>query len=451
MRYLTHFRKLSLLKSLFFAAIFFASCASLKVIEKSSKEKPNWLYGIEKDYLIGEGTGSDYNEAKYNALQMVKEKIVTSVAQSISFEQNIEVNETRYKKAIEFLEEYTSKTVSKTGNRSYLQGISLSKASDFYWEKKRENRVEEISYFIKYPFNQKDIDLLIEEWEGQEKELSQRLDTLKFNKNGHKTVESIIAEIEELQYLSGFFVDQRKAVADISIKNLENKLNAIQIIPEIDSLGFFKYFLRLGEDSIKTMQKPKVNSNCADVKEVNTNNQFGCIKYDYDKCEVEDKNHLTISYSFEEWELHHTTYFDVSMKKISIENTNDISFSTVDKSFFKKEQTIKCYLTITSKSPIPFTINKIELVPKLCKRNCDYDYNYRNFPVIIVENINKSFLGKGNHSFEIYAYIPKSKSNQWASRNGLSTKISGKIYYSSNITGENKIHEFSDLEYFTNW
>ncbi len=451
MRYLPNSGKQHLFKLLVFITLTITSCASLKVIENSSKEKPNWLYGIETDYLVGEGTGSDYNEAKYNALQMVKEKIVTSVAQSISFEQNIEVNETRYKKAIEFIEEYTSKTVSKTGNRSYLQGISLSKATDFYWEKRRENRIEEISYFIKYPFTQEDINVLIEEWESQEEELSQRLDTLKFNKKAHQTVESIIAEIEELQYLSGFFVDQRKAVADISIKKLVNKLNAIQIIPEVDSLGFFKYFLRLGEDSIKTILKPIVNSNCADVKEINTNNQFGCIKYEYDYCEVEDKNHLNISYSFEEWELNHTTYFDVSIKKIFIENKNDISFSSVDKSFFKKEQTIKCYFTITSKSHVPFTINKIELVPKLCKRNCTYDYNFRNFPVIIIENVNKSFSGKGNHSFEVYAGIPKSKSNQWASRNGLSTKISGKIYYSSAKTGESKIHEFNNLEYFTNW
>ncbi len=451
MRNLPKLRKLSLFKSSVFAIMLLASCTSLKVIEKSTKEKPSWLYGIEKNYLIGEGTGSDYNEAKYNALQMVKEKIVTSVAQSISFEQNIKVNETRYKKAIEFIEEYTSKTISKTGNRSYLQGISLSKATDYYWEKSRENRIEEISYFIKYPFTQDDINLLIEEWESQEEELSKRLDTLKFNKNGHQTVESIIAEIEELQYLSGFFVDQRKATADISIKNLVNKLNAIQLIPEVDSLGFFRYFLMLGEDSIKTMQKPKVNSNCADIKEIKANNQFGCIKYDYNDCEVENKNHLTISYSFEEWKLNHSSYFDVSVKKISIENTNDISFSSVNKSFFKKEQTIKCYLTIKSKSPVPFKIDKIEFVPKLCKRNCDYDYNYRNFPVIIVEKINKSFSGKGNHSFEVYASIPKSKSNQWASRNGISTKISGKIYYSSEETGESKIHEFDDLEYFTNW
>ncbi|MFC2104918.1 hypothetical protein ACFLS4_06160, partial [Bacteroidota bacterium] len=408
-------------------------------------------YGIEKDYLIGEGCGNDYNEAKYEALQMVKEKIVSSVAQNISFEQNIEVNETRYKRAIEFLEEYTSKTTSKAGNRAYLQGISLSKATDFYWEKQRENRVEKVFYYIKYPFTELDIQDLIVEWEEQEVQLTQRLDTLQFHRNGHNTVESIIAEIEELQYLSDFFVDQRKAVAEISIKNLENRLNAIQIISKTDSLGLYKYQLQLGEDPIKTMQKPTIESNCADINEVEIKDQFGSIKYSFDKCKVEENNFLEIMYLFEEWKLNHIASFDVSSKKISIENNTDISFTSVHSSFFKKDHTIKCHLTIYSKSPVLFNIDKIELVPQLCKRNCNRYYNFRNYPIIIIENVNKSFSSKGNHSFEVIAKVPKSKSKQWASRNGLSTKISGKIYYSSKLTGERKICEFKDLEYFTNW
>lgn len=432
-------------------SLFTSSCTNLKVIEHSASKKPSWVYGIEKDYLIGEGTGSDYNEAKYNALQMVKEKIVSSVAQSISFEQNIQVNETRYKKAIEFLEKYTSKTISKTGNRSYLQGISLSKVTDYYWEKQRVNRIETVFYYIKYPFIESDIQILIKEWEGQEEELSQRLDTLKFNKNEHNTVESIISEIEELQYLSGFFVDHRKAQADISIKNLEGTLNAIQIIPLTDSLGYYKYYLMLGEDSIKTIQRPNISSNCAKITEIKTNNQFGCIKYEYDNCLVDDDNYLNISYFFEEWKLNKTVNFDVSHKKISIENKNDISFSSVNKRAFKKEHTIKCHFTITSKSPVPFTINRIELVPQLCKHNCNQNYNFKNYPIIIIDNVNQHFSGKGNHSFDVYVNVQKSKSKQWASRNGLSTRISGKIYYSSSISTESKVSEFSNLKYFTDW
>lgn len=427
------------------------SCAFLKVIERSSPDKPAWIYGIEKDYLIGEGTGNDYNEAKYDALQMVKEKIVSAVAQNISFEQNIQVNETRYKRAVEFLEKYTSKTTSKTGNRSYLQGISLSKASDFYWEKLRENKVETVKYFIKYPFTQADIDTLIKQWEKQEEVLSQRLDTLNFSNNEHKSVESIISEIEELQYLSDFFVDQRKTMADIAIKNLENKLNAIQLIPIKDSLGYFEYHLWLGEDSIVTMQQPKVTSNCADIVEIKAKNQYGYVYYDYSDCLVEERNYITIDYSFEEWNLNYSTDFDVSIKKIYLVNENDISFSSVNKGVFEKQHTVKCYLTINSKSNVPFIIDKIELVPQLCKRNCNQAYNFKNYPIIIVDNINKHFEGKGNHTLEVYAYIPKNLTKKWASRNGLETKISGKIYYSSDVSNEHKVHSFSDLKYYTNW
>ncbi len=431
--------------------IFQWSCDSLKVIEKSAPQKPLWIYAIEKDYLVGEGSGNDYNEAKYNALQMVKEKIVSSVAQSITFEQNIKVNETRYKRAVEFLEEYTSKITSKTGNTAYLQGISLSQASDYYWEKQRENQIETIYYYIKYPFTENDIKVLMNEWEEQEKLLTERLDTLKFNESDHKTVESIISEIEELQYLSGFFVDQRKAVADISINNLKNKLDAIQIVPIVDTLGVYNYFLQLGNEPIKTMQKPQVRSNCAQLTLLEADKEFARIQYNYDQCLVEKENYLEILYSFEEWELNHITPFDVSIKKVSIENNSDISFSSVRKKTFKKDHTIKCHFTIYSKSPVPFTINKIEFIPQLCRRNCNRYYNYKSYPIVIIENVNLDFSGKGNHSFEVLVNVPKSKSKQWASTNGTSTKISGKIYYSSKLTGESKICEFSDLEYFTNW
>ena len=439
------------LHTIILVSLIFSGCANLKVIERSANDKPSWIYGIEKDFLVGEGTGSDYNEAKYDALQMVKEKIVSAVAQNISFEQNIQVNETRYKRAIEFLEEYTSKTTSKTGNAAYLQGISLSKATDYYWEKQRENRVEKVFYYIKYPFTESDIQLLIKEWEQQEEQLTQRLDTLKSANVDYKTVESIIDEMEELKYLSDFFVDQRKTIAEISIKKLHGKLNSIKIVPEIDSLGIFKYHLQLGNDTIKTIQKPVIKSNCAGIKEVNTTQCGGLILYDYADCLVEDENFIEINYAFNEWNLNQKINFDVSSKRIFIENRSDISFSSVDRNLFKKDHTIKCYLTIYSKSSVPFKIDKIELIPQLCKKNCDRYYNYKNFPVIIVENINKHFCGKGNHSFEVIAYIPKSQTNHWASTNGISTSISGKIYYSSEVTGENKICEFKDLKYYTNW
>jgi hypothetical protein len=141
----------------------------------------------------------------------------------------------------------------------------------------------------------------------------------------------------------------------------------------------------------------------------------------------------------------------VSLKKISIENNTDISFSSINKKLFSKTHRIKCHLNIYSKSPIPFTIDRIELLPQLCRGNCERNNNYKNFPIIIIEDVNLRFTGKGNHSFEVFVNVPKSKSGQWASRNGMSTKISGKIYYSSEITKERKIYEFTDLEYFTNW
>jgi len=444
-------RNFTYITVLIITALLLKSCANLKIIERSASEKPVWIYGIEKNYLVGEGSGVDYNEAKYNALMMIKEKIVSSVAQNISFEQNIKVSEKRYKKAIEFLEEYTSKTISKSGNNGYLQGISLSKATDYYWEKHRENHVEKVFYYIKYPFAEKDIKALINEWEEQENLLAKRLEALNGGKDNYTTIESVIEEREELKYLSDFFVDERKTIADISIKKMDAHLNAIRLEPVTDSLGAFEYELMLGKDSLKTNQKPKIKSNCAKIIEVISNPNSTYIQYDYNTCLVENNNFIEICYALSDWELNHKVYFDLSGEKIYIENKEGVTFSSIHRSFFKKDHTIKCHLTLHSKSPVAFKVDKIELLPQLCKRNCNRYYNYKSFPIIIVEDINKNFAGKGNHSFEILVKVPKARSKKWASENGLSTKLSGKIYYSSEITGERKICEFSDLKYFTNW
>ena len=60
-------RKNSIIKIRYFWLYFCLNCSTTKTI-------PN-----------------DYNEAKYMALQLVKEKIVSAVAQNISFEQNVKI------------------------------------------------------------------------------------------------------------------------------------------------------------------------------------------------------------------------------------------------------------------------------------------------------------------------------------------------------------------------
>ncbi|MCG8410224.1 MAG: hypothetical protein MI739_02950 [Bacteroidales bacterium] len=427
------------------------SCVNYKILEKSKSQKPDWVHGIETNYLIGQGIGKNYDEAKLNALHMIKEKIVSSVAQNISFEQNIKVNEIRYKKAIEFLEEYTSETKSKAGGGIYLKGISLSRVTDYYWERFREEKKEQVVYFIKYPFSPKDIQQLVDKWNEREVALSNRLDTLKFIKNNYYTIDEIVTDIEELQYLSDIFVDERKAWADIAIKKLQNKLQAIKIVSNTDSLGYFSYSLMLENHLIKTSRVPVVESNCAEIIKIDKQGKYNDIEYNYNNCEPDEKNYLDINYPINEIRLSKRVCFDVCLKKILIQNIDDVSFSSQHKNFFNKWHTIKCHFTIESKSPLPFIIDKIELFPKLCKRKCKNNDNYKNYPAIIIENIDKEFKGKGTHPFTQVIKLQKSKTKSWVSRNGVSTKISGKIYYHSEQTGEHKICKFDDFKYYTNW
>lgn len=53
-----------------------------KVIQKSGKQ-PKWVNNLEKDYIITVGRGATSQEAQQNALTMVKERIVSSVAENV--------------------------------------------------------------------------------------------------------------------------------------------------------------------------------------------------------------------------------------------------------------------------------------------------------------------------------------------------------------------------------
>jgi len=102
-----------------------------KVLEKSGKQ-PKWINGIEKDYVIVAGSGSNVQDAQQNALTSIKERIVSSVAENVVSKSEIKKEESSVNNVSVFLEKMASQTTSQSGKVPFLQGISLSKVEEFY-------------------------------------------------------------------------------------------------------------------------------------------------------------------------------------------------------------------------------------------------------------------------------------------------------------------------------
>lgn len=431
--------------------VFLLSCKTVKVIESSSKQKPRWLHGIDKNYLVGEGTGGNFNEAKENAILMVRKKIAASIAQKIYIEENHALEETRKDNDFTLIEQFTSKIISKTNNLSYLQGISISQADDFYWERKKKKRNNYIHYYIKYPFSRNDLQELIDLWKENESRMTERLYEVIQKSENLVSLEEMVETMNELEYLSDFFMDDRKADALIGIKNLQNKIENINILPLVDSLGFYSYNLKSGEYYITTQYTPVITSNCAILKKINTMNFYNSIVYDYEHCNVKNDNYIDIGYDANGTTFGKRVYFDVSLKKIYIENPSSITFKTIDKKYFRNERIIECYFTVNSLSPVPFKIERIELNLKHQKIRNGKIRSIKKLPSILSDNSGLAFSGKGSKSVKFRYVIRMTKSGSYSSKKHDKNLASGKIIYSSPVSGEKKVLLFKDVEFYTDW
>ncbi|HQE55583.1 MAG TPA: hypothetical protein PKV45_11220, partial [Tenuifilum sp.] len=107
-----------------------------KLLEKSGKQ-PKWVNGLEKDFIIVTGTGPTAQDAQQNALSNVKAQIVSSVAENVKASSEVRKEEASFNNNVNaFLEKFATTTTTQSGKVPFLQGISISKVSEFYWEKR---------------------------------------------------------------------------------------------------------------------------------------------------------------------------------------------------------------------------------------------------------------------------------------------------------------------------
>jgi hypothetical protein len=148
------------------------------VIEKSAKKRPDWVFGLKKDYLIVEGVGNNHDEAKNSAYVNLKEKVVSSVAVHVSSNTKVDINEKLINNISQYQESFSNETKISSNFITALRGVSLNKAEDFYWEiVRKKDKSRQIHYHVKYPFSSGEQNLLIAEWERLDREMTNEINT----------------------------------------------------------------------------------------------------------------------------------------------------------------------------------------------------------------------------------------------------------------------------------
>jgi len=424
---------------LLFAALFISgNCFSQdKVIDRSGK-KPKWVNGLEKDYIITVGSDITIQNAQKKALSMVKESIVSSVAENVKSVSKLKSQETNINNRIfNFLQRFTTQTTTESTKVPFLQGISLSLVNDFYWEKmRRKDKSTYFNYYIKYPFSSSKLLKLVQEFKQRDKEFTGHLQNLISQSDSVKSIEQIEKNINELKILQGYFIDNRKEMAELGISNYLSLLGSVELVELDNEPGLLKYALKLGTKIISTIKKPMIKSACARITSFTNHTNYFLVKYDFGNCYEDPENNLTIKYRFGNTVIQKKFYFDISANKTSIFVTDTFHFLSVSKGENKVNASV-LDLIVISKYDSPFTIEKVVI-------------NFKGLTPVIINEINQSFSGKGVHNLKLKINQPINIDESSSSRKTLSM-LSGYIYYKSNISGEIKSYRIYNQSYTTDW
>jgi len=391
-----------------------------KVIEKSGK-KPDWVNGIEINFVIESGKGSTLDEAKNQALLRVKDNIVNSVAVKVSSQTETSTSENRIGNTYSIKGSYVEQIKTKTANLPAIKGISENKVREYYWEKIKNKKAGTIIcyYFLKYPFSGAELNQIIFEYKEAQRSLRAQLEAAISEIDELTTIEVIIERLNMLRNLSKQLEDDNKAIAAINIGKLEDLLKAVHIQETACSEDIVKYFLVYGNRRLTTSQNPILKSNCAFNFRQQSVGDTMLIIYDSKGCRKLVTNTLSVEYRFEckpikaEFQLAST--FAISNLKIS-EGTQFVILKT-------DSTHINHYKII-----LPILLQSNESV---VLRNVTITLS--RHPMLTFDNVNGQTLNEGLNTIELTNEFPLQKTN-YTFENYEIVLMSGSITYTNRKT-----------------
>lgn len=364
--------------------MFLFSCsvnAQEKVLDKSLKKAPPWVNTMENNYLIGFSSSAELNDAQLNALNHIKEQIVNSIAVNVNTNYSILDLETFKNNDFNHFSEFSSQISISSVNVPYLKGISLSKAADFYWEKVKNTSNNEVffRYYIKYPFSNHDLNLLIREFKERDRSFEMKLDEIITNIDSFSTLEQLDNYVKELEILGEYFVDSRSIKVNLAIQKCISIFSNIEYVLNNNKLGVIDFSLRYGKREIAISKAPKFISGCATLSKFTWGSSGNVIEYDFDDCLPNYHNDIYLSYTLNKVEL---------KKKMRVPFDN-LSFKVSDPILLElfpisNEKELNISLILISNSDIEFIIENLYL-----------QINY--FKSINILKVNQKINGKGRH------------------------------------------------------
>lgn len=279
----------------------FPLLAQYKVEESSVKKMPEWVNSVMKDYLNVTATGMDIEEAKAAALAKVKQQIAQSIATRIVSESNLSTSAYQNSDGGFAKSQLLESSIrSKTAKLPFIGEISLSKATDYYWEKRyyKNSKTYEYFYAVQYPFSEFEMKKLVMEYQEHERKLDGKLADFEAGLETITTIEEIDGRLESLRaFLNEFEQDDPRYNQVLGLMNRYRTLyDQITLDYYQEKKGVVAITMTLGGNPISTSQRPTIKSNCATKINTSYEGNVLVVRYDDENCYEEDENYLDIRF-----------------------------------------------------------------------------------------------------------------------------------------------------------
>lgn len=284
-----------------------------KVIERSAKSVPQWLYNHPKGYIVAEVEAPDMSSAKNRAIEELSVRIISSVATNVMHStsssgriENVDGRETDS-------ESFGYETRIAAANIPFVKGISLTEAEDIYWEKRREKKSDRIfyQYAVLYPFPESQLNKMRTEFEALDNEKFQTLKRLKdsiYSVGSTLQIEQAITELGELKEY--FFDNVRRNEATSLLENYRQLYKGLTLSATEPHEGRFTVTLLLHGRPFEVTGIPILKSNCA-TRLTATPLPDGSgyeVTYDDIDCLDDEDNWIEINLKIRDTRLIHKVY-----------------------------------------------------------------------------------------------------------------------------------------------
>ena len=281
------------------ALVAICAFADTKVIEKSAKKAPEWLYSATDGFIVVTVEASNLGDAQQRALQLVTERIILSVATSVSVSQDNEISSVSTDGSVAEKESFKQVSRMKSANLPFLKGISSSKIKEIYWIKLQDKatKAEHYEYSVKYPYSKTEQLQLVDEFERLDASKDQEYETLKNNIDNIESVEQIKQSILQLNSLKEYFFDNvRLSQVDALTEQYKALYSSITLSGTLVEDGKYEIQMLLNGKPVKVATVPKVTSNCAsEIRVIPSGTKF-VITYNAIDCLGDEENFIDVQF-----------------------------------------------------------------------------------------------------------------------------------------------------------